>query len=63
MTEYCNRCGDKMLPVDKEKVFRVGYSRLSDGVWQEIDLCINCQKDLRNEFYLRRLTNEVNADE
>ena len=63
MREYCNRCGEKMLPQDEEKVFNVGYSRLSDGIWQEIRLCIDCQKDLRNEFYMRRLTNEVNADE
>lgn len=52
----CDRCGESYLPKDVEK-FRVSYQPLGDSeLWVTINLCDDCQHELRNEFYKRGMT-------
>ena len=56
MKEYCDRCGDKMLPQDYDvKKFSAGYKPIGNDApeWRELTLCEDCQEVLRAEFYRR----------
>lgn len=52
----CYRCGEKMRKVDKEtRIFEIGYKPIGNDApeWREVELCMDCQRDLRLEFYRR----------
>lgn len=59
MAKMCDRCGEKFYLELDERVFAVQYETkgLIGGhhIWRHLDLCPDCQQDLRNEFYRRDL--------
>ncbi len=67
----CDRCGEKMRQVDlseKEKVFQVSYRTMGfaeEGAhqWRTLYLCMDCQKELRREFYYRGLMRNDKQEE
>ena len=66
MKSTCDRCGMAILPSDKDPIrFKAGYKPLGvDGPeWVELELCADCQHDLRNEFYRRGLTRRDDQDD
>lgn len=69
----CCRCGEKMRQIDlatNHQVFQVSYLTLGfteeneQQAWRTADYCLDCQKDLRWEFYQRGLVinDKTNAE-
>lgn len=53
---FCDRCGDRLpARTDGDEVVQISYRGLSDGIWHELDLCPDCQEDMRVDFYARGL--------
>ena len=54
----CDRCGEEFYKEDKD-IFKVSYETLgstkdgSEHKWVTLDLCRECQRELRVEFYKR----------
>ena len=62
----CTRCEELYRPCDVHEVFKIQYETVGfiDNetnkeepyhAWRTVDLCGDCQKDLRMEFYRRGL--------
>lgn len=60
-SKKCDRCGEDYHPndVNLRTVLTVGYETLGEvegrHIWKSLDLCPDCQRDLRLEFYQRGL--------
>ena len=64
--KVCDRCGDSYHETDQHEVLRIayeieGYLDVDSDVdkplnkWRTLNLCEDCQKTLRDEFYTRGL--------
>lgn len=66
-SKTCDRCGEKFRPDKANRIFEVHYETMGfvdkgtgkeepGKAWRTLDLCNDCQNDLRLEFYYRGLT-------